>query len=75
MVNSGSWKATEPSGRIRPLMPVVVNALVIGLMLHFVYGLHAYISVLTVGAGQAVVCYLLGVPLVKVLENRKLQLP
>ena len=57
------------------LMPVVVNALVIGLMLHFVYGLHAYISVLTVGAGQAVVCYLLGVPLVKVLENRKLQLP
>ena len=60
---------------VAALMPVVVNALVIGLMLHFVYGLHAYISVLTVGAGQAVVCYLLGVPLVKVLENRRLQLP
>lgn len=56
-------------------MPVVVNAVVIGLMLYLVYGLHPYISVLTVGAGQGVVCYLLGVPLVKVLERRKLQLP
>lgn len=56
------------------LMPVVVNAVVIGLMLRFVYGLSLYISFLTVGAGQALVCYLLGVPMVKVLENRKLEL-
>ena len=55
-------------------MPVVVNAVVIGLMLRFVYGLSLYISFLTVGAGQALVCYLLGVPMVKVLENRKLEL-
>lgn len=54
------------------LMPVVVNALVIGLMLWATYGLHPYISILTVGAGQAAVCYLLGVPLVKTLENRNL---
>lgn len=57
------------------LMPVVVNALVIGLMLWLVYGLHPYISILTVGAGQAAVCYLLGVPLVKLMQNRKIQVP
>ena len=54
------------------LMPVAVNAVVIGLMLYAAYGLHPYISFLTVGAGQAVVCYGLGVPLVRVLEKRKL---
>lgn len=56
-------------------MPVLLNAVVIGLMLYLVYGLHPYISFLTVGAGQAVVCYLLGVPMVKVLESRKVQIP
>ena len=54
------------------LMPVAINAVVIGLMLYAAYGLHPYISFLTVGAGQAVVCYGLGVPLVRVLEKRKL---
>ena len=44
-------------------------------MLYAVYGLHPYISLLTVGAGQAVVCYGLGVPLVRVLEKRNLTLP
>ncbi len=56
------------------LMPVVINALVIGAMLWLVYGLHPYISFLTVGAGQAIVCYLLGVPMVKVLEKRGITL-
>ena len=54
------------------LMPVAINAVVIGLMLYAAYGLHPYISFLTVGAGQAVVCYGLGVPLVRVLEKQKL---
>lgn len=56
------------------LMPVAVNAVVIGLMLYFAYGLHPYISFLTVGFGQAVVCYGLGVPMVKVLKNRNIRL-
>ncbi|NLM86645.1 MAG: QueT transporter family protein [Clostridiales bacterium] len=57
------------------LMPVAVNALIIGLMLWLTYGLHPYISILTVGAGQALVCYLLGIPLVRLMENRKIQVP
>lgn len=65
--------------RRRPLlaaaMPVLVNALVISLMLWFAYGLHPYISFLTVGAGQAVVCYGLGLPLIRLLQNRGVQMP
>lgn len=56
------------------LMPVLINALVIGAMLWLVYGLHPYISFLTVGAGQAAVCYLLGVPMVKLLKKRGITL-
>lgn len=57
------------------LPPVAVNALVIGGLLYFVYGLHPYISFLTVFAGQAAVCFLLGVPLVKLLESRGVDVP
>ena len=62
----------SPAVALAALMPVAINAVVIGLMLYAAYGLHPYISFLTVGAGQAVVCYGLGVPLVRVLEKRKL---
>ena len=51
------------------LMPVAVNALVIGLMLYFLYGLHPCISILTVGAGQAAVCFALGVPMVNFMKK------
>lgn len=57
------------------LMPVAVNAVVIGLMLYSVYGLHPWISFLTVGAGQAAVCYLLGVPMVRLLVKRGVSIP
>ena len=52
------------------LMPVLVNGLVIGLMLYYVYGLPAFISILTVGAGELAVCFLLGIPLVGILRQR-----
>ncbi|HSK69754.1 MAG TPA: QueT transporter family protein [Candidatus Limnocylindria bacterium] len=56
------------------LMPVLLNAAVVGSVLHVVYGLPLLLSVLTVGAGEAAVCYLLGVPLVKVLDARGIRL-
>ena len=52
------------------LMPVLVNGLVIGLMLYYVYGLPPFISILTVGAGELAVCFLLGIPLVGILRQR-----
>ena len=70
MTSSPAAKAPGPvTSRLAALMPVAVNALVIGLMLYFVYGLHPYISILTVGAGQAAVCFALGVPMVKFIRG------
>lgn len=51
-------------------MPVVVNAVVIGLMLSLLYGLPLFLTMLTVGLGQAIVCYVLGIPLVNLLRSR-----
>jgi len=56
------------------LMPVVTNAVVISLVLWYTSSLSPLISFLTVGAGQAVVCYLLGVPLVKLVQGRGIEL-
>lgn len=49
--------------------PVAVNAIVIGLLLHFVLKLPLLPTVGTVGLGQLVVVYVLGVPLVMSLSR------
>lgn len=54
-----------------PAPPVVINAAVVGVMLHFVLGLPLWPSILSVGAGQAVVCYALGMPLLYALDKRR----
>ncbi len=52
------------------LPPVAVNAAVIGLVLTYAYGINApLLNILTVGAGQAAVCYALGVPLAKYIRK------
>ena len=52
------------------LMPVVINGLVVGSMLSLVYGLPWLASMGFVALGEAGVCYVLGVPMVRVLEKR-----
>lgn len=51
------------------LMPVLSNAIIIGVMLHVAFGEPLWMSMLTVGAGEALACYVLGIPLVKALEK------
>lgn len=52
------------------LPPVLCNGIIIGLVLTYAYGIDLlWLNVLTVSLGQAVVCYALGVPLVKALER------
>ncbi len=51
-------------------MPVVVNGLVVGMMLHAVYNLPTLPAMLTVALGEAAVCFLLGVPLTRLVEKR-----
>ncbi|MBN1776776.1 MAG: QueT transporter family protein [Clostridiales bacterium] len=55
------WAAAVP--------PVVVNGVVIGLLLHFVLQLPLLPTMATVGAGQLVVVYILGVPLIYALAK------
>lgn len=51
------------------LPPVIINALAIGLLLHVVDKAPLLLTMLYVGAGQAVSCYALGVPLLSVLSR------
>ncbi|MEG2701379.1 MAG: QueT transporter family protein [Clostridia bacterium] len=56
------------------LPPVLVNAVVVGLILTYAYGINALaLNMLTVGVGQAVVCYALGVPMLKGLKRLDLR--
>ena len=55
------WLAAAP--------PVLVNAVVVGLLLHFVLALPLIPTIATVGFGQLVVVYVLGVPLCLALRR------
>lgn len=61
---------------LAPLPSVIINAIVVGLMFYYFYAqkgdanaLYFYIG--TVGAGQMLVCYGLGLPLLLTLEKYK----
>ncbi len=54
-----------------PLPPILVNAVIIGIVLHLVLGLPLYLTVAWVGFGQMVACYGLGLPLLLLLEKRR----
>lgn len=57
-----------------PLPSVVLNAVVIGTMLHYVYTpeISVLYNILYVGAGQALACYALGLPLYWGLRHTKI---
>ena len=59
-----------------PLPSVLVNAVAIGAMLHFLYftDVPLWVPMLYVGAGQAIACYALGMPLLFVLSRHKTRL-
>lgn len=50
-------------------MPVLANALIIGPMLYWMFGGSWLLNILTVGVGEAIACFLLGIPLIKSLEK------
>ena len=52
------------------LMPVLLNGLIVGAMLAAVYILPLWLTMGTVALGEAGVCYVLGVPLTRLLQSR-----
>jgi uncharacterized membrane protein len=56
---------------LAPLPSVVVNALVVGALLVYVYqvGVSFWVAAGYVAIGQAIACFALGIPLMKLLER------
>ncbi len=54
-----------------PLPPILINAVVIGFVLHYVLALPLIMTMLWVGLGQVIACYGLGLPLLLFLEKRR----
>ena len=57
---------------IAAFWPVAFNALIIGTMLHVLIEVPLIATGLYVGLGEAGACYLVGVPLMKILEKRNI---
>ncbi len=54
---------------LAPLPPVVVNGIIIGAMLHYVYGVPSLLlTILWVSVGQLGACYVIGYPLLRLLK-------
>lgn len=54
-----------------PIPPIIMNGVVIGYVLHYLYGLPLIVSMLWVALGQTMACYVIGYPLMNVLERYK----
>lgn len=69
--------ARMPARWLAPLPPVLVNALIIGLLLKIVSGLDVTLpaAMLYVGIGQLAVCYGLGLPFLYVMERFRDRIP
>lgn len=52
--------------------PVISNAIIIGAELHYLINVPLIATCLYVGLGEAGACYLVGVPLMKILEKREI---
>lgn len=57
---------------LAPLPPVLVNAFGVPLYLAPLYGLDYWFSVQMVGVGQLIACYLLGLPLLRLMQRQSL---
>jgi uncharacterized membrane protein len=67
------WTSRYKRGWIlAPLPPVLVNAFGVPLYLAPILGFNYWFFVLTIGVGQIISCFLLGIPLLRILQKRVL---
>lgn len=64
-----TWKM--PKKLLAPLPPVVINAVYVGILLYFVAGLPIVVTMGFVAIGEIIACYVLGYPLLLLLEKQK----
>jgi uncharacterized membrane protein len=58
-----------PHRLLAPLPPVIVNAVVVAFILKFTAGLPLFVSMVYVGLGEFIACYLLGLPLLYMFKK------
>lgn len=56
---------------LAPLPPVLVNAFGVSLYLHLLFQFPYWITVIYVGIGEIVACFILGYPLLKIILKRE----
>lgn len=60
-----------PNKYLAPLPPVIINALVVGMVLGYLYNVPYWFAISTVGVGELISCYALGYPLLLILDKYK----
>lgn len=68
----GSYKFRKHKWLV-PLPPILLNGVVIGWMLYYIYGVDVSLlaCILWVAGGEAIACYGIGMPLIMALDKRK----
>ncbi|KXZ39757.1 Uncharacterized membrane protein [Alkalithermobacter thermoalcaliphilus JW-YL-7 = DSM 7308] len=64
-----SYKANKKI--LVPLPPVIINGIIIGFILNYLYSIPLFMAMLWVSIGQLIACYGIGYPLMKTLEKYK----
>ena len=57
--------------KLAPLPPVIINAFGVSIYLHLLFDLPYWITVLYIGIGELIACYVLGYPLLILLIKNK----
>ncbi|HDP36751.1 MAG TPA: QueT transporter family protein [Candidatus Atribacteria bacterium] len=58
--------------KLAPLPPVLINAFGVSIYLHLLFDLPYWITVLYIGIGEVIACYVLGYPLlILLIKNKK----
>jgi len=67
-----TYKVKNP--KLAPLPPVLINAFGVSIYLHLLFDLPYWITVLYIGIGEVIACYILGYPLLLLLIKNKKRL-
>jgi len=63
------WSGKMPKDFLVPFPPVVLNGLIVGAVLHYLYDMPLFLTIGSVTLGQFVACYILGYPLIIYLRK------
>jgi len=65
-----TYKVKNP--KLAPLPPVLINAFGVSIYLHLLFDLPYWVTVLYIGIGEVIACYILGYPLlILLIKNKK----